>query len=98
MITFLGLPERTAGIIRGKQISNRLEGSEFLHSQNLQFAKNKIFIFIRNHFQNSAAYYKLDKSYVNHTGNYRIFSVFEGAKVRNGMKILNLEEYKKRYK
>lgn len=58
MITFLGLPERTAGIIRGKQISNRLEGSEFLHSQNLQFAKNKICIFIRNHFQNSAAYYK----------------------------------------
>jgi len=40
----------------------------------------------------------LDKSYANHIGNYRIFSVFEGAKIRNGMKILNLEEYKQKYK
>jgi len=38
----------------------------------------------------------LDKSYANHTGDYRIFSVFEGAKIRNGMKILNLEEYKRK--
>ena len=58
MITFLGLPERTAGLIRGRQISERISDSEFLHVNSHQTARNKICIFVRNHFSESAKFYK----------------------------------------
>lgn len=36
----------------------------------------------------------VDKTYTVHTGDYRIYSVFPGAKVRNGVKMVNIDEIK----
>lgn len=58
MITFLGLPDRTAGIVRGQQVSEKLPNSEFLHAQHHRRATNKICIFVRNHFPDTVAAYK----------------------------------------
>lgn len=50
MITFVGLPDRSSGIIRGKQIASHLPGAEFINSSSVMKRDplNRIVIFIRS--------------------------------------------------
>ena len=57
MITFIGLPDRSSGIIRGMQIASHIPNAEFINSVSGAYRKpnNKIVIFIRS----------LDRGYAN---------------------------------
>lgn len=59
MITFIGMSERSSGIIRGKQISKSIENSNFfdISSYNIDFT-NQIAIFVRAIDENYAKFLK----------------------------------------
>lgn len=50
MITFIGLPDRSSGIIRGKQVASQLPNAEFINASSVMngVPRNKIVIFIRS--------------------------------------------------
>lgn len=50
MITFVGLPDRSSGIIRGMQVASQLPNAEFINASSVmkRDPKNKIVIFIRS--------------------------------------------------
>ena len=58
MINFLGLAGRTAGIVRGKQISEKLSGSEYGEAHFTRIGSNPITIIVRNHIPTAAAIHR----------------------------------------
>jgi hypothetical protein len=58
MINFLGIAGRTAGLIRGEQISSKNEGSTYSDVTSSQVGTNKVSIIVRNHSSGAAALHK----------------------------------------
>lgn len=58
MINFLGLSGRTAGLVRGKQVSEKIPGSSYGDSYSANVGENSISIIVRNHNRSTAEIHK----------------------------------------
>lgn len=89
MINFLGITNRTAAIIRGKQISSKIVNSEFIDNGDFRIGKNEVTIMIRNHANDSASLNKKRNKIIG----YDICDMPVGDAYFRGVKNLQLKNY-----
>ena len=89
MINFLGMEGRTAGLIRGQQISSKIQDSEFILNTQNRVGKNKLTIVARNHIQAAASLNKANNKIVG----YDICDMPIGDAIFRGAKDLHLKNY-----
>jgi hypothetical protein len=89
MINFLGLSDRTSGLIRGKQISSKIENSEFFNSHESKVGKNQFSIMIRNHIPGIAELNKKNNKIIG----YDILDMPVGDAFFRGAKDIQLKNY-----
>ncbi len=89
MINFLGLSGRTAAIVRGQQVSSRIEGAEFFDVGHGKIGKNSISLMIRNCFMDAVTSNKRHKKLVG----YDVADVLVGDVYFRKSKNLHLKHY-----
>lgn len=88
MITFVGMASRTAGYIRGIQMSQRM-GGQFIELHSRQPSNNEVVIIQRNYSATDARYYKTR----GHIVGYDIADMPVGDSIFRGKHVDSLKDY-----